>query len=130
MRFNMKTKELTLLIASFFVFGLQINSCNQKGDDKLVELGGPAKRTNVVVFFKKETTNEEMNAFWQNVLKTEAYKLALQFRIINNSYEGVGVNFSTDATPEQRERLKKAIKESPIVYKVYENVVPNEIKDL
>ena len=50
--------------------------------------------------------------------------------IRNSDFEDYAINFSKDATPEQRKRLKKAIEVSPIVYRVYEDIVPNEIKDL
>jgi hypothetical protein len=50
-------------------------------------------------------------------------------RIIDD-YDGGVINFSKNATLEQREKLKKTIEESPIVYKVYEHVVPSEIQDL
>ncbi len=43
---------------------------------------------------------------------------------------GIAVSFSTESTPNQRVELNKRIKESPIVYRVYENVAPSEIKDL
>lgn len=56
--------------------------------------------------------------------------VAVQYLVRNADYEGVGITFSTDATLEQREQLKKAIGSSPIVYKVFENIVPDEITDL
>ena len=52
------------------------------------------------------------------------------FGIDKNGYEGFGIAFRPEATKEQREDIKKLLKESPVIYKVYENVVPNEIKDL
>jgi hypothetical protein len=127
---------LVLLVLSF-----QVNACSYHSDDKWIEEGGPTKNTNLVLFFKKDTTHEQIEAFKDTVLsKPSPYGpntghdlpdgVASDFRLLNCSYEGVGVNFSTDATPEQKEQLKKAIRESPIIYKIYENVVPSEIKDL
>jgi hypothetical protein len=57
-------------------------------------------------------------------------EVTYQFSVVENGYKGMGINFSTEATSELKERLKKSMRESPIVHKVYENVVPSEIKDL
>jgi hypothetical protein len=122
------------------LLGFQFNSCDRskKSSDERVKFG-PDKFTSLVVFFKKEATREQIETFYKDVISAyrpnlKGYDLpdgvALRYLIRNGDYEGVGITFSTDATPEQREQLKKAVKESPIVYRVYENVVPNEIKDL
>lgn len=91
---------------------------------------GPNHQTSLVIFFKKGTTNDEINAFKKGILSIEKYDLALTFLVRNGDYEGVAVSFSTDSTAEQREEWRKNIKESPMVYKVYENTAPSEIKDL
>ena len=103
-------------------------------------MGGPDKNTNIVLFFKKDASREQIKEFHDKVLSKpspygENTGLALpdgvagDFRILKKGYEGVGINFSTDATVEQRERLNR-IKESSIVYKFYENRIPSEINDL
>ena len=110
-------------------------------NDKWVEMGGPTKNTNLVLFFNKGVGHEQIEEFKRNVLSKESPygpntgrdlpdAVAADFRVLNCSYEGVGINFSIDATPEQREALKKQIRESQVVFRVYENVVPSEIKDL
>ena len=123
------------LMISSLVF--QLNSCRKSSDDETKF--GPNEPTSLVIFFNKETNREQIESFYRDVISVrrpnlKGYDLpdgvALQYQIRNGDYEGVGITFSTDATLEQREKLKKAIKESPIVYKVYENAVPNEIKDL
>ena len=122
------------------LFGLQVNSCNtdKNSDNKMIHFG-PDKFTSLVIFFKKDATRQQIETFYNDVISVrrpdlKGYDLpdgvALRYLIKNGDYEGVGITFSTDATPEQREKLKKAIRESPIVYKVYENVVPSEIKNL
>jgi hypothetical protein len=100
---------------------------------------GPDKFTSLAVFFKKEATREQIETFYKDVISVSRPDLrgqelpegvALRYQIRNGDYEGVGITFSKDATSEQREQLKRAVESSPIVYKIYENVVPNEIKDL
>ena len=102
-------------------------------------LKGPNDPTDLVFFYKKDATYEQKELFQNTVIHKphpEGRGFDLQdgvidlFIVRNSSYEGYGINFSKNATPEQREKLKKAIEGSPIVYKVYENVVPNKIKDL
>ena len=51
-------------------------------------------------------------------------------RVLVNGYEGESINFKPDTTDEQKAFVKKRVVESPLIYKVYENVVPNEIADL
>ncbi len=51
-------------------------------------------------------------------------------RIIVNGFEGESINFKPNATEEQKALIKKRVSESPLIYKVYENVVPNQIKNL
>ncbi len=122
------------------LLGFQSDACNtsKKSSDEMIKFG-PDKFTSLVVFFKKEATREQIETFYNNVVSVSRPDLkghdlpegvALQYQVKNGEYEGVGITFSTDATPEQREKLKKAIESSPIVYKVYENVVPKEINDL
>ena len=107
----------------------------------MVEMGGPSHYTSLVLFYRKDVSKEQIREFHDNVLsKPSPYGpntgldlpdgVAGDFRIINNGFEGVGINFSTEATQEERERLKKRIRESPVVYKVFENFIPNEITDL
>jgi len=98
---------------------------------------GSDKFTSLAVFFKKEATREQIDAFYKDVISVSCPDdseqalpegVALRYQIRNGGYEGVGITFAKDATLEQREQLKRAIESSPIVYKVFENVVPNEIK--
>lgn len=130
-------KTLFILLA-ILLLGVQLNSCSGKNSSNEITPFGPNELTGLVIFFKKGTTREQIETFYEDVVSVprpdKGYDLpdgvALRYSIRNGDYEGVGITFSTDATPEQREKLKQAIKGSPVVYKVYENVVPNEIKDL
>lgn len=128
---------LLVLLFLFLPLGLQTESCfRKKANDGWRELGGPNKPTSLVVFFKKGTTYEEIESFHKEVLTKPHPEgkgrflqdgVAGQFHLLEAGYEGVGINFSTDSTVEQRERLKKNIQESPIVYKVLENAIPSDV---
>ena len=135
------SKQFLSLTVILLTICFQSNSCVPQSQDKWIEMGGPAHNTNVLVFFKKDTKHEQIEGFYNTVLsKSSPYGkntgldfrdgIASRFRVLNNGYEGVGINFSIDAYINEREQLKKDIRQSPIVYKVYENVIPNEIKEL
>lgn len=130
----MKTIFLIFFIVS--LFGFQLNSCSS--NDEMIEFG-PNNVTNLVVFFNKYTDRKQIENFYKDVISVSRSDgrghnlpkgVALQYQIKKGDYEGVGINFSNDATLEQREKLKKAVENSPIVYKVYVNIVPSKIKDL
>jgi len=123
-----------ILIAICF----QLTSCGYP-ESPMVRHNGPDDKVGLVFFYKKGIGYEEKQLFENNVLHTphpEGRGYYLQegisgvFLVRNSGYEGYAVEFYPNATPEQHEKLRKAIEESKIVYRIYENVVPNEIKDL
>jgi hypothetical protein len=131
----MKIVSIIIIIVLCFFQG---NSCHTS-EDTWKTISGPGDPHSVVFFFKKGTTYEQRESFDKSVISypdPEGKGFYLQegisstLYIRNSGYEGFAIQFSPQATPEQRERLKKNIRESSIVYKVYENVVPSEIKDL
>jgi len=121
----MLNKSIIILLVSI----LLVASCKQQTNSEVVSFG-PNSQTSLVIFFKKGASNDEINAFKKNILSIEKYNLAIRFLVRNGDYEGVATSFSTDSTSEQREELRKSVKDSPIVYKVYENIAASEIKDL
>ena len=100
----------------------------------------PAVGGELVFFFKKGTTSDEIFQFGRTVTGipnpnnntgfADLPGIMTGVRIIVNGFEGESINFQPDATEEQKAFVKKRVVESPLIYKVYENVVPNEIKDL
>jgi len=130
---------VVVLLLLFVCF--HANSCGHKPEERWTEMGGPDKNTSIVLFFKKDASPEQIKEFHDKILsKPSPYGenkgldlpdgVAGDFRVLKNGYEGIGINFSTVASQEEKERLNRRIKESSIVYKVYENVIPNEIRDL
>lgn len=119
-------------------FLFQLLSCGYP-ETPMIKLKGPEDKNDLVFFYRRDATYEQKELFQNTVIHKldpngRGYYLhdgvIDLFLVRNSDYEGYAINFSKDATPEQREQLKKAIESSPIVYRVYENVVPNEIKDL
>jgi len=126
---------VTLLVA---VFGCQAQSCQPANNDQIIKTG-PDVRANLVFFFKKGTTSDEILEFQRTVIgisneKTAGYAslpgVMTTVAIEVNGYNGEAINFKPNATEEQRAFVKNRVVESPLIYRVYENVVPDEIKDL
>lgn len=125
---------LQVLLGTFI---LQSTSCIQREDDSMVKWKGMDDAHDLVFLYKKGTTYEQKQQFHNEVLSKERGDgrgrdhpdgvVDVISGTIVDDYEGGIVNFSKDASSSQRETLKKAIRESPIVHKVYENAVPNKI---
>lgn len=119
----------------------QTPSCNNHDDakkqDEVKEIFNVDSKVELLFFYTKESTYEQRKYFDENILMKNSDRgqymragVKALFGIDKNGYEGFGITFRENATEEQREDIKKRLKESPIVYKIYENVVPNEINDL
>jgi hypothetical protein len=127
----MKLAIFTIICALLF----QQLSCGYP-ETPIIRLKGPGDENDLVFFYRRDATYEQKELFQNTVIHkldpNRGYRLQDGvidlFLVRNSDYEGYAINFSKDATLEQREQLKRAIESSPIVYKVFENVVPNEIK--
>jgi hypothetical protein len=101
---------------------------------------GPAVKADILIYFKRDISSEESNLFIKNVLSrphpegrgdynAPGIQTLLAIRAVEG-HEGIAVTFFPNATDEQRQELMRAIKESRLVYKVLENVAPDNIKTL
>ncbi len=99
----------------------------------------PDVNGNLVFFFKKGTSDEQIFEFQRTVIgipnqNSSGYAslpgMMTVVKVIVNGYDGESINFKPNATEEQKAFVKKRVSESPLVYKIYENVVPSRIKDL
>lgn len=130
--------KITIIAFLFSVALVQVPFCNrEKPQDEVKEIFNVDSKVEVLFFYKKESTYEQRTYFDENILMINSDRghfmrdgVKAVFGIDKNGYQGSGITFRQNATEEQREDIKKRLEESPIVYKVYENVVPNEINDL
>jgi hypothetical protein len=99
---------------------------------------GPDVRHDLVIFFKVDSTHDEIESFWTEVLSyptqgghwhRPGVGRVLRSQAVEG-HESVAVAFFPNATNAEREDVKSRIYSSPIVYKVIENVVPQDIKKL
>ena len=123
---------------SMLMICLQLVSCGYP-EAPTVKLKGPNDINDLVFFYKPEATHQQKELFQNSILHKadpEAKGYDLPDGVIDlmyvrqDGYEGYALNFSKNAPPQQQEMLKLAIQRSPIVYKVYENVAPSQIKNL
>jgi hypothetical protein len=128
--------KLALVICGLCFILSQTSACYQK-QGEINEFFNVSKNVELVFFFKKDSSYEERRYFYENTLmkKTETGYTTRDgvdtvFGIDKNGYKGNGIKFSPTVTKEQTDDIKSRLKESPLIYKIFENVVPNEIKDL
>lgn len=99
---------------------------------------GPDVKTNLVIFFNVDATHDQIENFWQETLSTKSKQghwprdgISQILRLLPvQEHEGIAVTFFPNATPAQREEIKARVKSSPLVYKVFEDVIPQDIKSL
>lgn len=97
---------------------------------------GPDVKASLVILFKPEITNEQVENFRREVLQTtnqngRRYLAGIQqyLRVLPiQNHEAVALTFHDDIAIQQREDIMKRIKSSSQVYKVFENTAPNEVK--
>jgi hypothetical protein len=135
-------KKLALMICILTLLFFQINCANQVKsnpvEDKLVTFG-PSENTDLVVIFQKGVSNEEILKFQNEVIGPIRDENGNGFKSLpgmgngysfnKNGYEGEGINFRENATAEQKESIKKRVKDSKIVYKVFEDTSPNKLEN-
>ena len=102
---------------------------------------GPEVKASLVIYLKQGVTNEQIEKFWQEVLsrpdpegrghyhRDGVGDISRIFPSVQG-HEGIAMSFLPDATNEEREKIKRAVRESPVVYKVLENVAPADVKDI
>lgn len=130
-------KLLLIFTICFGCFGCA-QSCQAQRDDR-INVMSPDVRSELVFFFKRETTWKEILEFQQTVIGipnadgtgySSLPGMMSGVKIDRDGFEGEAINFQPDATDEEKAFVKKRVSESPLVYKIYENVVPNRITDL
>ena len=131
-------KKLILTIAICFVSIGLASSCQAQRDER-INVMSPDVPAELVFFFKKETDWKEILEFNRTVIGIPAPNgtgysslpgMMTKVKIDVDGFEGEAINFQPDASDEEKAFVKKRVQGSPLVYKIYENVVPREISDL
>jgi hypothetical protein len=103
---------------------------------------GTHLESDFIVYFEQSATNDEINEFLRTVTGIprpeqgpDASDLLPEIGGISavaavDDHRGYAIRLWPDVAQSTREALKAKILESPIVYVVLENTVPDEIKEL
>jgi hypothetical protein len=115
----------------------QISSCGRQPESRMVELKGPEEKKDIVFFYNKNVSHQEQQDFQNNTFyrSTEnGYQVILRIsswmRVENSGYIGFSIEFREEATAEHKAEAIRLLKASPLIYRVYENIAPNDIKAL
>lgn len=100
---------------------------------------GPEVKAELVYFFIKEVSPTEVNEFQRTVTGIPSENgtgysslpgVMSEVMFYKGDFRGEAIRFKPNATDEEKALVKERILGSPLILKVYENVVPNEIDDL
>ena len=127
MRF-IRRKALGIVVLLLAAYLSQMVGCTPKPQEPEEPLRPFGPQVSMVVYFKSGTDNAAMNSFSEQTLRGGENKLALVFDTSKPGHRGVALTFSTETTPEQRDALRKAVRQSPIVYQVFENVILDDVQ--
>ncbi len=99
---------------------------------------GPDVKADLVIFLKVDASHDEIETFWEQTLSTKSEKghwprpgirdIMRLFAV--QGHEAIAVTFFPNATQTQRDDIRARVKSSSIVYKVMEDVVPQDIKSI
>lgn len=128
-----------LTVCGLMFLLLQAPGCAERHNDEMIHFG-PNEKTDLVFVFKKDAPSKDIQHFLlRDGLVTPSNTssghdlpegMDVGFAVMLGDFQGYGLNFKPSATDEQREAIKQRVKNSSLVYKIYENVKPSEIKDL
>lgn len=137
---RVRVSSRAALLFAVHLLGLLSLACpfDRSGDSNMRPIG-PEVRASLVLYFKKDVTRDQTIAFYDEVLsrpdpegRGHDHPPGVQSTLLvsTQGHEGYALTFFPNATEEQRRSLRDAIKASPLVYKVFENVSPADIKIL
>lgn len=116
---------LTILLVAL------LSGCQKKINDEMIRTS-PELKVPIVFYFKKGTTREQINNFSDTVISYphpggghSLFKgIRGVFLVGNQDYSGYALDRIDE---DERQNILRAINSSPLIYKVFENVIPKEI---
>ena len=122
--------QIVLLLFGVALFSV---GCYSTGPEVPI---GPDTKHDLLIFFKRDATHDQIETFESEVLSyltsdghwtRPGIKEILRVFPVDG-YEAVAVKFFPNATQTERDDVKSRVHASPLVHKVLENVVPQDIK--
>lgn len=137
MRYRYWFIPLLLFLLLFLWIGLVSVACSPSRPAR--EISGINYSTNLLILFKTEVTDSQIEEFLYSTLMKPHSRSGYQMqdgiygiariRSIPN-HQGLAVDFTNISTESQREAIKARVKESPLVLKVLENVIPAQVEKI
>ena len=124
------------VITLFAVLAFLATACSPYGPRQQF---GNDVRANLIVFFRADVTDQEIEMFWNTVVSNPVPGKGFQLQEgISGIYRGNTIQghaslvmyFWDTASPEQRDNVIERIRGSPLVYKVLEDTIPNEVTSI
>jgi len=137
-KFSLSNQVIWRRASLLLALTLVVASCG-RDSGKMVPLL-PNGVANLVIIYKKDVTDEQIEYFLNNVLAHpradgRGYESLSAIGLRARERDMLGYNatviaYHSYATSGQREEVKRAALSSPIVYKIFEDVVPSQIKKI
>jgi len=101
---------------------------------------GSDVKADLLIYLNSNASYDEIDAFVKTLLhradsRGRGYDLAPGVGMLLaigsvEGHKGYAITFFPDATREQRDELTRAVRQSPVVYKILENRVPDSVNTL
>ena len=118
-----------------FMFAVGLNSCDRP--EMEMRPIGPDVKADLVVFFKKDATHDQIKSFVEETISNRTDRgydslpgMRTTMLVSFDGHQGYAITFFPNATDAERKYVRSRIDTSPIVFKVMENVAPDDIKTL
>ena len=102
---------------------------------------GPASTADLVIYFQPGTSEEQISAFnasYVNIVRADGRGSIFRdgisgyLRLLRSQahgYDAIAITFRPDLPAEQRQRQRDSMRASPIVYRIFENIAPDQINE-
>ena len=131
-----RTSQLTALLGLAIVASC-VSACSL---NERIHNMGPGVTADLIVYFKPDATREQIDSFWENVLKYpdpngDGHSLRPGVGRLSRvesveGHEGIAIIFFWQATDAERAQLRRGIDASPLVFTVLESIAPKDVKTL
>ena len=125
-----------LAAALIFIFAAALNRSCHRQEVKMEPIG-PDVQANLVVFFKTDATADQIYTFAKETIGNPTDRgyeslpgMRTTLLVSVDGHKGYAITFFPEATEAQRRYVRTRVDASPLVFKVVENVIPDEIKTL
>jgi hypothetical protein len=102
---------------------------------------GPDVSADLVIYFKQGSNDKQINQFTDDIIweprpdgRGNAFRNGIRgfLRLLPsqaNNHEAMTITFHDNATEQDRRTVKESMQSNVIVYKVFENIAPKDIKE-